>query len=138
MESFKPKRLRAYKIPENYRDVVNLQIRELLRLGFLGPSTSPQVSPLVCVLKPKDVNGKRAVRTCVDYRFVNKYTLRYVPLLDDINGVVQKIGNARYSLYRNSMQSQVIINAWSRKKIGGLQHSYVMMEYFNTVELHLV
>jgi len=96
MESFRAKCLRAYKIPENYRDKVNLHIRELLRLGFIEPSTSPQVSPLLCVLKPKDVNGKRAVRTCVDYRFVNKYTLRYVPLLNDITDFIQKIGNARY------------------------------------------
>ena len=38
MESFKPKRLRAYKIPENYRDEVNRQIQEFLRLEFIEPS----------------------------------------------------------------------------------------------------
>lgn len=38
MENFQPKRLRAYKIPEHYRDEVNRQIQELLRLGFIEPS----------------------------------------------------------------------------------------------------
>jgi hypothetical protein len=57
-DDFKPKRIRAYWIPENYRAEVNRQIQELLRLGFIEPSNSPQVSPLVCVIKPKDSSGK--------------------------------------------------------------------------------
>jgi Reverse transcriptase (RNA-dependent DNA polymerase) len=75
---------------------VNRQIQELLRLGFIEPSTSPQVSPLVCVLKPKGKDGKQAIRTCFDYRYVNKYTLQSVTVLEDINDTIQKVGNARY------------------------------------------
>jgi hypothetical protein len=70
-DNFKPKRLRVYKILENYRAEVNRQIQELLRLGFIEPCTSPQVSPLVCVLKPNGKDGKQAIRTCIDYRYVN-------------------------------------------------------------------
>ena len=43
---------RAYKVPENYRAEVDRQISELLRSKFIEPSTSPQVPPLVRVLKP--------------------------------------------------------------------------------------
>jgi len=74
IEGFKPRVLRAYKVPENLKLEVDNQIAELLRLGFIELSNSPQVSPLVAVLKPKDKSGKRAVRTCIDFRYVNKYT----------------------------------------------------------------
>jgi hypothetical protein len=36
-DNFQPKRLRAYKIPENCREEMNRQIQELLRLGFIEP-----------------------------------------------------------------------------------------------------
>jgi transposase InsO family protein len=95
-DDFKPKRLRAYKVPENYRAEVSHQIQELLRLGFIEPSNSPQVSLLVCVLKPKDSNGKQALRTVIDYRYVNKFTLQSVSVMEDICDILQKVGNAKY------------------------------------------
>jgi len=49
---FKPKRLREYRIPELLKgEVQQHQVDELLRLGFIRPSTSPMASPVVCVLK---------------------------------------------------------------------------------------
>ena len=57
---FRPKRLKAYRVPELYKPEVNRQIAELLRLGFIEPSTSPMASPIVCVLKDKYIkNGLR-------------------------------------------------------------------------------
>ena len=70
---FKPKRLRAYKVPERLKPEVDRQIHELLSLGFIRPSKSQMASPLVCVLKGND--GKDRVRLAVDYRYVNKYTV---------------------------------------------------------------
>jgi len=61
---FQPKRLKAYKVPE--------QIRELERLGFIEKSSSPMASPIVCVLKAKDKDGKRDLRIAIDYKYVNK------------------------------------------------------------------
>jgi len=37
---FKPKRLRAYKVPERLKPEVDRQIHELLSLGFIRPSKS--------------------------------------------------------------------------------------------------
>lgn len=59
LENFRPKRLHAYKVPENLKAEVSTQIEELLHLGFIEIATSSQVSPLVCVLKPKDKEGNR-------------------------------------------------------------------------------
>jgi hypothetical protein len=72
------------------------QISELLRLGFIEISNSPQVSPLVAVLKPKDESGKCAVRACVDYRYVNKYTKPAATVLEDISEIIQQVGQCTF------------------------------------------
>ena len=57
INGFKPRVMRAYKVPENYRAEVDRQISKLLRLKFIEPSTSPQVPPLVRVHKPPNSWG---------------------------------------------------------------------------------
>jgi len=37
---FKPKRLRAYRVPENLKPMVEAQINELSKLGIIKPSKS--------------------------------------------------------------------------------------------------
>ena len=65
------KRLRAYRVPENLKPMVEAQINELLKFGIIKPSKSEMGSPIVCVLKGK--NGQDGVRIAVDYRYLNKY-----------------------------------------------------------------
>jgi hypothetical protein len=79
-----------------YQADVDKQISELLRLGFIEPSVSPQVSPLVCVRKPKYKDGNRAIRTCVDYRYVNKFPKNSASILEDISTIIQEVGKAHY------------------------------------------
>jgi RNase H-like domain found in reverse transcriptase/Reverse transcriptase (RNA-dependent DNA polymerase) len=93
---FKPKRLRAYKVPEAYQAEVSRQIQELLSLGFIEASTSPQASPLVVVLKAKDKDGNRAVRLAIDYRYVNKHTAPSVSPLEDISEIIQQVGKSNF------------------------------------------
>lgn len=62
---FKPKRLKAYRVPERLKAEVDRQIQEMLDQGIIQPSQSPMASPLVCVLKGKD--GKDGVRLAVHY-----------------------------------------------------------------------
>jgi len=63
---FKPKRLRAYRVPENWKPMVEAQINELLKLGIRKPSKSEMGSPIICVLKGKD--NKDGIIIAVDYR----------------------------------------------------------------------
>jgi len=91
---FKPKRLRAYKVPERLKPEVDRQIQELLKLGFIRPSKSEMASPLVCILKGKD--GKDGVRLAVDYRLVNKYTAGNAYPVPDIGDIIQRMGRAKY------------------------------------------
>ena len=48
---FKPKKLKAYKVPVVLKSEVARQIQELFDLGFIEPSNSEMASPIVCVLK---------------------------------------------------------------------------------------
>ncbi|XP_076288208.1 uncharacterized protein LOC143212853 [Lasioglossum baleicum] len=73
---FRPRRL-AFADKEKVRIILD----DLLREGTIRPSNSPYASPIVLVRKK---NGE--IRLCVDYRELNKHTIRDnfpVPLIDD-------------------------------------------------------
>jgi hypothetical protein len=97
---FKPKRLPAYRVPENLKESVNTQIKQLLDLGIIKPSKSPMSSPVVCVIKgQKPIDGKITpdkVRICVNYQYVNKFTVPDVLPLPNISEVIQRVGNAKF------------------------------------------
>ena len=94
LPDFIPKRLRAYRVPQQYKDEVDKQVLQLLHRGFIEPSNSPQALPLVVVLKQPDANGHRGIRLAVDYRWVNKYTEAAVNNLEDISELIQDVGNS--------------------------------------------
>ena len=94
-DDFKPKRFRAYKVPERLKAEVDRQIQELLSLGFIRPSKSQMASPLVCVLKGKD--GKDGVRLAVDYRYVNKFTKGDAFPIPDVADCLSRMGPAGYT-----------------------------------------
>ena len=94
VSDFRPKRLKAYRVPEKFRPEVDKQISELLRLGFIEPSDSPMASPIVCVMKGKA--GEGGIRVVIDYRYVNKYTVPDVTPLPDIADLIQRIGRSNF------------------------------------------
>jgi hypothetical protein len=91
---FRPRRLRAYRIPERLKPEVEKQLKELHDQGFIRRSASPMASPLVCVLKGP--GGRDGVRLAVDYRYLNRYTIPDAFPVPDIQEVIQRIGRARY------------------------------------------
>jgi len=68
-EDFRPKRLRAYRVPENLKPDVRKEIQQMLDLGIIKPSKSEMASPIVCVFKGKA--GQDGVNIAVDYRYLN-------------------------------------------------------------------
>jgi len=92
-KDFKPKRLRAYRVPESIKPEVEKQINDMLKLGIIKPSKSEMASPIVCVLKGKD--GRDGVRIAVDYRYVNKYGIGDAYPMPDITELIQKVGQAK-------------------------------------------
>jgi len=94
MPGFKPKRMRAYKVPEKLQPTVECQLQEMLANGIIRESTSSMASPLVCVLKGK--NGCDGVRLAVDYRYVNQFTVSDAFPILEVEDVIQKIGGKHY------------------------------------------
>jgi hypothetical protein len=94
VDGFKPKRFQAYRLPEALKADVARQIKELLELGFIKPSKSEMVSPMVCVLKGRDGTG--GVRIAIDYRYVNKYTVGESCPIPAIDEVIHRVGKANF------------------------------------------
>jgi len=87
---FKPKRLKAYRVPENLKTEVDLQISELLKRGVIKRSSSAMASPIVVVLKRDG-----GVRIAVNYQYVNSHTVPDVTPLTSISEVIQQVGRAK-------------------------------------------
>ena len=72
----------AYRLPVSQMKELSRQLEELSDKGFIRPSTSPYGAPVLLV-KKKD----GSMRLCVDYRALNKHTIknRYpMPRIDDL------------------------------------------------------
>jgi hypothetical protein len=89
-EGAKPVITTPYRHPKKFKDEIEKAIKELLDMGHIRPSSSPFASSVVLV-KKKD----GTMRMCIDYRALNKKTIknRYpIPrideLLDELHGAI--------------------------------------------------
>jgi hypothetical protein len=80
----------SYRHPKKYKDDIEKAIKELLNMGHIRPSSNPFASSVVQV-KKKD----GTMRMCIDYRALNKKTiknrypiLRIDELLDELHGAI--------------------------------------------------
>ncbi|GAA0163954.1 hypothetical protein LIER_19701 [Lithospermum erythrorhizon] len=76
-----PRKLRPYRHSHNKKQEIEKIIAELLESGFIQPSQSAFVSPVILV-KKKDGSW----RFCMDYRYLNDLTIKHdfpIPIVDD-------------------------------------------------------
>ena len=81
-EGTKPMMVTPYRHPKRLKDEIEKTIKELLAMGHIRPSKSPFAS-LVVLVKKKD----GTLRMCIDYRVLNKKTIknRYpIPRIDEL------------------------------------------------------
>ncbi|XP_075154203.1 uncharacterized protein LOC142227602 [Haematobia irritans] len=74
--------MKPYRLPFARRSIVREIINDMINAGIIRPSTSPFSSPIVLNEKK---NGE--FRMCVDYRRLNKVTIRQpfpMPIIEDI------------------------------------------------------
>ena len=91
-ENYKPIRQPQRRMNPNLREIVKEELQKLLNINFIYPiSNSQWVSPLVIV--PKN-NGKW--RVCIDYRELNKATLKDQFPLPFIDQVLDTLVNNKY------------------------------------------
>jgi hypothetical protein len=82
VEGAQPVNVRPYKHPPSQKDVIENMVNELLEAGVIKKSNSPFSSPIVMV-KKKD----NSWRMCVDYRHLNKQTIKDkfpIPIIEEL------------------------------------------------------
>ena len=89
-DDFKASKARVYPLSRNEKEEVQKFVDEHLKKGYIRPSKSPQTSPVFFVGK-KD-GGKRMV---MDYRRLNKQTVKNNYPLPLITDLVDSMGNKR-------------------------------------------
>ena len=71
-----------YRHPKRYKHEIEKTIKELLELGYIRPISSP-FALLVVLVKKKD----GTLRMCIDYRALNKKTIKnryHIPRIDEL------------------------------------------------------
>lgn len=86
-----PPAKKMHRLSKREEDEMLRQIRQLLELGWIQPSSSPYGSPILFVRK-KD----GSLRMCIDYRGVNKITVRNSYPLPRIDDMFDKLAGAKY------------------------------------------
>ena len=90
-EKAKPKMGPIYKLSKKELEEMKKQIEEALGLGFIRPSISPWGSPVLFTPK-KD----GSLRMCIDYRALNKQTIKNQVPLPRIDEVWDQVGGSKY------------------------------------------
>lgn len=81
-EGAKPPSRPSYRMSKPKHDEVKKQVTDMLAKGLIEPSTSPYAAPVLFVKKKLG-----ELRMCVDYRQLNKLTIRDqypLPRIDDL------------------------------------------------------
>ena len=91
IDDAKPTFRPLYRLSPSEHDEVRKQITDLLDKGWIQPSSSPFGAPILFVQK-KD----GSLRMCVDYRALNKQTIKNRYALPRIDDLVDQLSGARY------------------------------------------
>jgi hypothetical protein len=77
-----PPNIRPYRYPYTHKSEIECMVEEMLEAGIVIPSQSSYSAPVVMVFK-KD----NSWRMCLDYRELNKITIKYkflIPIIDEL------------------------------------------------------
>lgn len=90
-QNSKPINRQAYRMSPGELDELKKQLRDLLSLGLIRPSSSPYGLPVLFVRKQ---DGSK--RMCVDYRALNKVTVKNSSPLPRIDECLDRLQGASY------------------------------------------
>lgn len=90
-EGAKPVITMPYRHPHHFKEEIEKTIKELLSMGHIRPSSSPFASSVVLV-KKKD----GTIRVCIDYKALNKKTIKNRYPIPRINELLDELHGAMY------------------------------------------
>ncbi|GJR09219.1 putative reverse transcriptase domain-containing protein [Tanacetum coccineum] len=108
-----------YRLPPSKMKELSVQLQELLEKGFIHPSSSPWGAPVLFV-KKKD----RSFRMCIDYRELNKLTIKNRYPLSRIDDLFDQLQGQRrawkaFEDYFRAAQEREITGGYYRRFIEG-------------------
>ena len=120
-----PFRHRAYRIPLLKQQFVKDYIMEMLEKGVIRKSNSPYASPVILVPK-----SDGTTRLCIDYRELNKQTIKDKYPLPNMNDIFDRLGGSLIfsTLDLKAGYHQIPLNELSKKKTTFITH-YGLFEY---------
>ncbi|GBG81723.1 hypothetical protein CBR_g32714 [Chara braunii] len=86
-----PPRGCIYRMSEEELSVLRAQLDDLLEKGWIRPSSSPYVAPVLFVRKKN-----KDLRLCIDYRKLNAQTIRNAGPLPHIDDLLERLGGAKF------------------------------------------
>lgn len=86
-----PIKCKPYPLPHALREQVTKEVRKMIDLDIVEPSSSPYASPVVMV-KKKD----GAIRFCCDYRRLNQVTVTDAEPIPDPEEIYSKLANDQF------------------------------------------
>ncbi|GBG62597.1 hypothetical protein CBR_g31233 [Chara braunii] len=86
-----PPRSCIYRMSEEELSVLRAQLDDLLKKGWIWPSSSPYGAPVLFVRKKN-----KDLRLCIDYRKLNAQTIRNVDPLPSIDDLLERLGGAQF------------------------------------------
>lgn len=87
----KPVMVPPYRHLKAYKDEIERTSKELLDMGFIWPSSNPFASLVVLVTK-KD----GTIRMCIDYRLLNKKTIKNIYPILKVDDLIDELHGAKY------------------------------------------
>ena len=87
----RPVHLPPYRVPHAYREMVELELKEMLDSGIIEPSASQWSAPMVLV-KKKD----GTLRLCVDYRRLNSVSQIDAYPMPRVDEMLDRLGKAHF------------------------------------------
>lgn len=89
-----PKSVPQYRLTKTEKEAITEYVKELLAKKLIEPSSSPWGAPVLFVPK-KTGEGWKGLRLCIDYRLLNKQTIRNSFPLPRIDDLVDQLGQAK-------------------------------------------
>ena len=89
-----PKSVPQYRLTKTEKEAITEYVKELLEKKLIEPSSSPWGAPVLFVPK-KTGEGWKKLRLCIDYRLLNKQTVRNSFPLPRIDDLVDQLGQAK-------------------------------------------
>ncbi|XP_060062936.1 uncharacterized protein LOC132543450 [Ylistrum balloti] len=86
-----PVHVKPYQLPYNTKEVIGEEVKKMLEMGVIEPSTSPYSAPVVLIKKKDGTN-----RFCIDFRRLNRVTIFDAEPMPNTEDIFTRVAGAKF------------------------------------------